>query len=51
MGAREDDDYWNDKYSGEWEDEEFGYVPDEENDENTVLDEELKDETLEPDRG
>ncbi len=60
MGSRSDDAYWNDKYSPpdclscEYgcdcdpdQDEEFGYVADEENDENTVLDEELKDETLE----
>lgn len=47
MGSREDDSYWNQKV---WydEEEEFYYVSDN-NDENTVLDEELDDETLKGD--
>jgi hypothetical protein len=35
MGSREDDDYWNDKYSGEWEDVEFGFTDDDEEEDET----------------
>lgn len=47
MGSREDDAWWDNKI---WTDEEweFHYVSDD-NDENTVLDEELDDETLKGD--